>query len=206
MRVIGTFTDLDRPDRFVWLRGFADMAARRAGLESFYGGPVWASAPQRRQRDHDRCQRRPAAALRPADLVAGDAGARPAARGQRRRAAVDRCTCSTSAPCARRSTPPGGAASSARCCRSWWSAARRPAPCSRPSRPRTTTRACRCAAARTSSPGSRAMPTSTRRRAPASAWRARRAGARSCCRACSARRRRRCSRCDCARPSRSLLR
>jgi len=42
MRVIGQFTDLDRPDHFVWLRGFADMAARRNGLESFYGGPVWA--------------------------------------------------------------------------------------------------------------------------------------------------------------------
>ena len=42
MRVLGTFTDLDRPDHFVWLRGFADMASRRAGLESFYGGPVWA--------------------------------------------------------------------------------------------------------------------------------------------------------------------
>ena len=43
MRVIGQFTDLDRPDHFVWLRGFADMAARRHGLESFYGGPVWAT-------------------------------------------------------------------------------------------------------------------------------------------------------------------
>jgi hypothetical protein len=42
MRVMGTFTDLDRPDRFVWLRGFADMVARRAGLESFYGGEAWA--------------------------------------------------------------------------------------------------------------------------------------------------------------------
>jgi len=42
MRVIGQFTDLDRPDHFVWLRGFADKAARRAGLESFYGGGVWA--------------------------------------------------------------------------------------------------------------------------------------------------------------------
>jgi len=41
MRVIGTFTDLDRPDRFVWLRGFADMAARRRGLAAFYGGPNW---------------------------------------------------------------------------------------------------------------------------------------------------------------------
>ncbi len=43
MQVIGQFRDLDEPDRFVWLRGFADMAARRRGLESFYGGPVWAA-------------------------------------------------------------------------------------------------------------------------------------------------------------------
>jgi hypothetical protein len=43
MRVMGTFTDLDRADRFVWLRGFADPVARKAGLESFYDGPVWAA-------------------------------------------------------------------------------------------------------------------------------------------------------------------
>lgn len=41
MRVIGQFRDLDDEQRFVWLRGFADMARRRAGLEAFYGGPVW---------------------------------------------------------------------------------------------------------------------------------------------------------------------
>src|ERR687892_2319959 len=41
MRVIGQFRDLDRPDRFVWLRGFSDMASRRESLEAFYGGPVW---------------------------------------------------------------------------------------------------------------------------------------------------------------------
>ncbi|MBT9465294.1 NIPSNAP family protein [Hydrogenophaga sp.] len=41
MRVIGQFRDLDDDQRFVWLRGFADMARRRAGLEAFYGGPVW---------------------------------------------------------------------------------------------------------------------------------------------------------------------
>jgi hypothetical protein len=41
MRVIGQFRDLDDDRRFVWLRGFADMARRRAGLEAFYGGPVW---------------------------------------------------------------------------------------------------------------------------------------------------------------------
>ena len=41
MRVIGQFRDLDDPDRFVWLRGFADMEARTRALEAFYGGPVW---------------------------------------------------------------------------------------------------------------------------------------------------------------------
>ncbi|MEA2305776.1 MAG: hypothetical protein QOH43_3056 [Solirubrobacteraceae bacterium] len=41
MRVIGQFGDLDEPDQFVWLRGFADLAARDRGLRAFYGGPVW---------------------------------------------------------------------------------------------------------------------------------------------------------------------
>jgi NIPSNAP len=41
MRIVGQFRDLDRPDRFVWLRGFADMDSRLAGLTAFYGGPVW---------------------------------------------------------------------------------------------------------------------------------------------------------------------
>jgi quinol monooxygenase YgiN len=43
MRILGQFTDGDRPDRFVWLRGFPDMASRRRALEGFYGGPVWAA-------------------------------------------------------------------------------------------------------------------------------------------------------------------
>lgn len=43
MRVIGQFRDLDDPDRFVWLRGFAAMEPRRQALEAFYGGPVWAA-------------------------------------------------------------------------------------------------------------------------------------------------------------------
>lgn len=43
MRVLGQFRDLDQPDLFVWLRGFADMNARRRALEAFYGGPVWAA-------------------------------------------------------------------------------------------------------------------------------------------------------------------
>ena len=42
MSVIGQFRDLDRPDRFVWLRGFADMESRSKALAGFYGGPAWA--------------------------------------------------------------------------------------------------------------------------------------------------------------------
>ncbi len=41
MRVIGQFRDLDRPDWFVWLRGFADMESRKQALTDFYDGPVW---------------------------------------------------------------------------------------------------------------------------------------------------------------------
>ncbi len=41
IELIGTFRDLDDPDRFVWLRGFPDMAARAQSLGAFYGGPVW---------------------------------------------------------------------------------------------------------------------------------------------------------------------
>lgn len=43
MTIIGQFRDLDRPDMFVWLRGFDSMAARRDALTTFYGGPVWAA-------------------------------------------------------------------------------------------------------------------------------------------------------------------
>jgi quinol monooxygenase YgiN len=39
--VIGQFRDLDDPDRFVWLRGFADMPSRAAALQAFYTGGVW---------------------------------------------------------------------------------------------------------------------------------------------------------------------
>src|SRR5438093_7593181 len=41
MKVIGQFRDLDNPNRFVWLRGFHDMASRAHALKDFYGGPVW---------------------------------------------------------------------------------------------------------------------------------------------------------------------
>src|SRR5919199_1692664 len=40
-QVLGQFRDLDDQDRFVWLRGFADMATRGRALPAFYGGPVW---------------------------------------------------------------------------------------------------------------------------------------------------------------------
>ncbi|WP_116949167.1 NIPSNAP family protein [Jiangella endophytica] len=41
MRLIGQFRDLDAPGRFVWIRGFADMATRHEALTAFYSGPVW---------------------------------------------------------------------------------------------------------------------------------------------------------------------
>lgn len=41
MVVHAQFRDLDDPDRFVWIRGFADMAARDKALNAFYSGPVW---------------------------------------------------------------------------------------------------------------------------------------------------------------------
>lgn len=44
MHVIGQFRDVDRPDQFVWFRGYPDMAARSAGLTGFYlDGEVWAT-------------------------------------------------------------------------------------------------------------------------------------------------------------------
>ncbi|AZO42664.1 NIPSNAP family protein [Mesorhizobium sp. M7D.F.Ca.US.005.01.1.1] len=43
MTIIGQFRDLDRPDMFVWMRGFDGMDARKNALTDFYGGPVWAA-------------------------------------------------------------------------------------------------------------------------------------------------------------------
>jgi hypothetical protein len=36
MRILGVFYDLDRTDRFVWLRSFPDMATRKTALSRFY--------------------------------------------------------------------------------------------------------------------------------------------------------------------------
>ena len=41
--LIGQFRDVDDPDRFVWIRGFPDMALRLEALRGFYEGPVWAA-------------------------------------------------------------------------------------------------------------------------------------------------------------------
>jgi hypothetical protein len=45
--IVGQFRDLDDANRFVWLRGFAGMAARDRALRAFYGGPVWAAHRER---------------------------------------------------------------------------------------------------------------------------------------------------------------
>lgn len=41
MTVIGQFRDLDRPNRFVWMRGFENMEARAKELSAFYHGALW---------------------------------------------------------------------------------------------------------------------------------------------------------------------
>ncbi|TCR66474.1 NIPSNAP family protein [Bosea sp. BK604] len=42
MSVVGQFRDLDKPDHFVWFRGFPDMERRKQALTGFYTGSVWA--------------------------------------------------------------------------------------------------------------------------------------------------------------------
>lgn len=39
--VRATFRDLDHPDRFVWIRSFADAHVRFAALDAFYTGATW---------------------------------------------------------------------------------------------------------------------------------------------------------------------
>jgi hypothetical protein len=43
MTLMGQYRDRRAADRFVWLRGFADMEKRHTALEALYGGPVWAA-------------------------------------------------------------------------------------------------------------------------------------------------------------------
>jgi len=46
IRLHGEFRDLNDPDRFVWLRGFAGFDDRSRALESFYYGDVWKAQRQ----------------------------------------------------------------------------------------------------------------------------------------------------------------
>ncbi len=39
--VMGQFRDLEDPNAFIWLRGFAGMEVRPTALSRFYDGPVW---------------------------------------------------------------------------------------------------------------------------------------------------------------------
>jgi len=41
MSPFGHYSDLDDPNSFVWLRGFARMEMRRAALDAFYTSPAW---------------------------------------------------------------------------------------------------------------------------------------------------------------------
>lgn len=41
IRIGGSYLDEADPDRFVWMRGFADLAQRTEALTSFYLGPTW---------------------------------------------------------------------------------------------------------------------------------------------------------------------
>ena len=39
--IVGQFRDINDANRYVWIRGFDDMEARRKALGDFYFGPVW---------------------------------------------------------------------------------------------------------------------------------------------------------------------
>jgi NIPSNAP len=85
MSVIGQFRDLDRPDRFVWLRGFPGMDERKASLETFYTGPVWkahsAAANATMLETDDVLLLRPAAPESAFKLDGATRGAEPAGDG-----------------------------------------------------------------------------------------------------------------------------
>ena len=44
--VLASHCDLDDPDRFFWLRAFADREHRQQALERFHGGLIWAARKQ----------------------------------------------------------------------------------------------------------------------------------------------------------------
>ena len=135
IRVLGQFRDLDDPDRFVWMRGFRDMAARAGALPRSTAGPVWQRASRRRQRHHGRQRQRAAAAPRRRHQRPGAAARRPRSRSpsyllraRRRRRLRSRLRRGAW----RRPWPPPAA---------------RRSRASSPRQRRTTSRACRCAKA-----------------------------------------------------------
>jgi hypothetical protein len=75
MHVLGQFAVVDQPDRFVWIRGFADMKTRVQGLTGFYGGTFWQArrdtANAMMREHHDVHLLRPLAPV--GDLTAGAA-------------------------------------------------------------------------------------------------------------------------------------
>jgi hypothetical protein len=79
MHPLGQFAVEGEPDRFVWIRGFADMGARLRGLQGFYGGAFWLARRDETNAmlvDHENVH-----LLRPLAPVAGlTGGATPEAR------------------------------------------------------------------------------------------------------------------------------
>jgi hypothetical protein len=101
MHVIGHFRDLDAPDRYVWLRGFPSMEARREALQGFYFGPVW--QPHRDAANATMVDSDNVLLLRPAHASSGPAPAstpRPAIGATMPAGAVCIGTCALRAPAA----------------------------------------------------------------------------------------------------------
>lgn len=88
MAIVAQFYDLDKANRFVWIRGFESMPARQKALEAFYYGPLWQAnrdAANATLEDNDNVL-----LLRPASPGSGFAldGPRPATAGAPRRLLV----------------------------------------------------------------------------------------------------------------------
>lgn len=98
MAVIARFRDLHDPDRFVWLRGLADMPSRAEALGRFYGGPVWKTHKDQANAtmidSDDVLLLRPVAPLR-VSLPPVTCGSRLAIPHRRRPPSWPRCTTAT---------------------------------------------------------------------------------------------------------------
>lgn len=97
MEIIGQFRDLDRDDRFVWLRGFTDMERRHRALETFYTSPVWKA--NRDAANATMIDVSDVLLLRPLDGWAFAAQPeRPGPGEQRERSTIEVTVCSLSSP------------------------------------------------------------------------------------------------------------